>query len=99
MQNKKKRRIFRLFFADGEKDKGKIGGFYREKAKNGDFIYPGLFGSLISTVIISVGLFVFDWRMTLASLWVVPVSLIIVLFSYKVQDMRESVRPRAIAYG
>lgn len=47
---------------------------------------PGLFGSLISTMIISVGLFVFDWRMALASLWVVPVSLIIVLLSYKVQD-------------
>ena len=50
-------------------------------------------------MVISVGLFVFDWRMALASLWVVPVSLIIVLLSYKVQDMRESVRPRAIAYG
>jgi len=41
LAKQEKRRIFRLFFADGEKDKGKIGGFYREKAKNGDFIYPG----------------------------------------------------------
>lgn len=54
--------------------------------KSTSHFIPGLFGSLISTVIISVGLFVFDWRMALASLWVVPVSLIIVLFSYKVQD-------------
>lgn len=54
--------------------------------KSTSHFIPGLFGSLISTVIISVGLFVFDWRMTLASLWVVPVSLIIVLLSYKVQD-------------
>ena len=54
--------------------------------KSTSHFIPGLFGSLIPTVIISVGLFVFDWRMALASLWVVPVSLIIVLLSYKVQD-------------
>ena len=47
---------------------------------------PGLFGSLISTVIISVGLFFFDWRLALAALWVIPVSVLIVLLSYKVQD-------------
>ncbi len=47
---------------------------------------PGLFGSLISTVLISVGLFVFDARMALAALWVVPVSVLIVLLSYRVQD-------------
>ena len=47
---------------------------------------PGLFGSLISTTIISVGLFAFDWRMALAALWVIPVSVFIVLLSYKVQD-------------
>lgn len=37
--------------------------------KSTSHFIPGLFGSLISTVIISVGLFVFDWRMALASLW------------------------------
>lgn len=47
---------------------------------------PGLFGSLISTTIISLGMFVFDWRMAIASLWVVPVSALIVILSYKVQD-------------
>ena len=47
---------------------------------------PGLFGSLISTTIISVGLFAFDWRMALAALWVIPVSVLIVLLSYKIQD-------------
>ena len=31
---------------------------------------PGLFGSLISTVLIALGLFAFDWRMALAALWV-----------------------------
>ena len=47
---------------------------------------PGLFGSLISTVLISLGLLVFDWRMALAALWVIPVSVAILLASYKVQD-------------
>lgn len=47
---------------------------------------PGLFGSLISTVLISLGMFFFEPRMALAALWVVPVSVLIVLLSYKVQD-------------
>ena len=47
---------------------------------------PGLFGSIISTVIISAGMFVFDWRMALSALWVIPVSVLTVLLSYKVQD-------------
>ena len=47
---------------------------------------PALFGSLISTVLIAVSLFVFDWRMALAALWVIPVSALIVILSYKVQD-------------
>ena len=51
---------------------------------------PGLFGSLISTTIISVGLFAFDWRMALATLWVIPVSVLIVLFSYKIQDKTQT---------
>ena len=42
---------------------------------------PGLFGSLISTVLIALGLFVFDWRMALAALWVIPVSVAILLGS------------------
>ncbi len=51
---------------------------------------PGLFGSLISTVLIALGLFVFDWRMALVALWVVPVSILIVLLSYKVQDRAQT---------
>lgn len=47
---------------------------------------PGLFGSLISTVLIALGLFLFDWRMALAALWVIPVSIAVLLGSYKVQD-------------
>lgn len=51
---------------------------------------PGLFGSLISTTIISVGLFAFDWRMALAALWVIPVSVLIVLLSYKIQNKTQA---------
>ena len=47
---------------------------------------PWLFGSLISTVLISLGMFFFEPRMALAALWVIPVSIIIVLLSYRVQD-------------
>lgn len=47
---------------------------------------PGLFGSLISTVIIALGMFFFNPKMALAALWVIPVSVLIVLLSYKVQD-------------
>ena len=47
---------------------------------------PGLFGSLISTVLIALSLFAFDGRMALAALWVIPVSAAIVVGSYRVQD-------------
>ena len=47
---------------------------------------PGLFGSLISTVLIALSLFAFDGRMALAALWVIPVSVAIVVGSYRVQD-------------
>lgn len=42
---------------------------------------PELIGSIISTFIIAVSLFFFDWRMALAALWVLPVSFGIVLAS------------------
>ncbi len=47
---------------------------------------PELFGSIISTVLICVSLFFFDWRMALAALWVAPISFAIVAFSAKVQE-------------
>lgn len=51
---------------------------------------PGLFGSLISTVLIALGMFFFNPAMALAALWVIPVSVLIVLLSYKVQDKVQS---------
>ena len=47
---------------------------------------PELFGAIISTLLISISLFFFDWRMALAALWVMPVSFAIVGFSAKVQE-------------
>ena len=47
---------------------------------------PELAGSVLSTILISVSLFFFDWRMALAALWVVPVAFLIVVFSARVQD-------------
>ena len=41
---------------------------------------------MISTTLIAIGLFVYDWRMACAALWVLPVSFAIVFFSAKVQE-------------
>lgn len=63
---------------------------------------PEFFGSMISTVIVSVCLFVFDWRLALAALWVLPVSLAIVAFSGKVQNYftrRQTEAKLAVADG
>lgn len=46
---------------------------------------PELFGAYISTALIAIGLFFFDWRMAIAALWVLPVSFLIVGCSGKVQ--------------
>ena len=47
---------------------------------------PEFFGSMISTFIVSCCLFIFDWRLALAALWVLPVSVAIVAFSGKAQN-------------
>lgn len=47
---------------------------------------PALIGSIISTTLIAISMFFFDWRMALASLWVLPVAFAIVFFSAKVQE-------------
>lgn len=63
---------------------------------------PEFFGSMISTVIVAVCLFVFDWRLALAALWVLPVSLAIVAFSGKVQNYftrRQTEAKLAVAEG
>lgn len=44
---------------------------------------PELAGALLSTTIIVISLFFFDWRMALAAVWVMPVAFIVVLLSRK----------------
>ena len=63
---------------------------------------PEFFGSMISTGIVAVCLFIFDWRLALAALWVLPVSLAIVAFSGKVQNWftrRQTEAKLAVADG
>lgn len=46
---------------------------------------PELIGACISTTLVAISLFFFDWRMALAALWVLPVAFIIVISSGNVQ--------------
>lgn len=47
---------------------------------------PQFYGSIISTCLIAVSLFFYDWRLALAALWVLPVALLIVSISKKAQN-------------
>ena len=46
---------------------------------------PELIGACISTALVAISLFFFDWRMAIAALWVLPVSFLIVACSGNVQ--------------
>ncbi|MBR3503454.1 MAG: ABC transporter ATP-binding protein [Clostridia bacterium] len=46
---------------------------------------PQFYGSLISTVLICVGLFFYKWEMALAAVWPIPIAIFIVAASRKVQ--------------
>ena len=46
---------------------------------------PQFYGSMISTVLICVGLFFYKWEMALAAVWPIPVAIFIVAASKKVQ--------------
>ena len=47
---------------------------------------PELVGAIVSTVIISLSLLFYDWRMALAALWVMPIAFAIVGLSAKIQE-------------
>ncbi len=53
---------------------------------------PSLFGAMISMPLIMIGVTIYNWRMALATLWVVPVALFLVLFtkSYQKNFVRKS---------
>lgn len=56
---------------------------------------PALAGSIISSILISIGLFVIDFRMAIATVWVLPIAFLIVGFSSRVQNMINSRQMRA----
>lgn len=47
---------------------------------------PQFYGSIISTCLIAVSLFFYDWRLAISALWVLPVALLIVGISKKAQN-------------
>ena len=47
---------------------------------------PSLIGSIISSILIAIGLFAFDWRMAIAAVWVLPIAFAIVACSSRVQN-------------
>ena len=47
---------------------------------------PALAGSIISTTLIAICLFAYDWRMALAAVWVLPIAFTITLFSARIQE-------------
>ena len=57
-----------------------------------------LYGAYISTAIIAVALFIYDWRMALACLWGVPVAFILLFGSRKIQKhSSETLKADALA--
>ena len=54
-----------------------------------------LYGSYISTAIIAIGLFIYDWRMALACLWGVPVAFILLFGSRKMTKRNSEITKAA----
>ncbi len=47
---------------------------------------PGFIGSVISTIIMGLGMFIFDWRLAASLTWVIPVSFLLCVMSKKLLD-------------
>ncbi len=47
---------------------------------------PNFIGSIISTTIMGIAMFAFDWRLALALTWVIPVSFLLCIATKKLQD-------------
>ena len=48
--------------------------------------YPAMYGALISTTMVAAGMLIYDWRMALALLWVVPVSLLAIYLCRRLES-------------
>ena len=62
---------------------------------NFSHVMPQFVGSIISTCIIAISLFFFNWKLAIASLWVLPVTLLIVGLSNKVQNFFDRKKKKA----
>ena len=51
-------------------------------------VMPQLFGTGLSTAIVIVGIFFYDWRLALAAFWVVPVALLVMALTGKRQQRK-----------
>ena len=51
-------------------------------------VMPQLFGTGLSTVIVIVGIFFYDWRLALAAFWVVPAALLVMALTGKHQQRK-----------
>ena len=61
-------------------------------------VLPELYGAYVTLVVAAVGLFAFDWRLALASLWSCPVGLAILFGARRtLQPMMEKTRMRGLA--
>ena len=49
---------------------------------------PQLFGTTLSTIVVAVMLLIFDWRLALASLWPIPVTVLILLSTTRIQQRK-----------
>lgn len=49
---------------------------------------PQLFGTVISTIVIAVMMLIFDWRLAIASLWPLPVAVVILLATSRAQTKK-----------
>jgi ATP-binding cassette subfamily B protein len=49
---------------------------------------PQLFASIISIILIAIGLFSYNWKLSISLFWVVPIAAIIVFFSKRSQHKR-----------
>ena len=61
-------------------------------------VVPELYGALISTAIISVTLFFFNWQLALAAVWSVPIAFTLMFLSRKILTPRQTLqREQAVA--
>ncbi len=62
-------------------------------------VVPELYGALISTAIISITLFFFNWQLTLAAVWSVPIAFVLMFLSRKILTPRRNTSTRTSRSG